>query len=129
LNAQSFSTILIDSIKHRYGRLIPSTRLASEIDRVTNGEVSLSSEAVRKWLRGLSLPNGSALVALDFLLGEYFVEKRKLKIRKYEISESLNQMNLQDLIEVQGLIHTRIESTLRNDGRGSTNFENLSGKK
>ena len=107
--------LLIDAIKHRYGRLIPSTKLARELDRVTKGEVSLSSEAVRKWVRGLSIPNGNALVALDELLGDYFVEKRKLKNFKNPILNQLNNMGIPELMETQRLIHSQIESSLQKE--------------
>lgn len=107
--------LLIDAIKHRYGRLIPSTKLARELDRVTKGEVSLSSEAVRKWIRALSIPNGNALVALDELLGDYFVEKRKLKNFKNPILNQLNNMGIPELMETQRLIHSQIESSLQKE--------------
>ncbi len=112
---EDFSAILIDAVKHRYGRLIPSTKLASEIDRITNGEVSLSSEAVRKWMRALSMPNGSALVALDELLGDYFIQKRKLKKLKNPIANSLDRMCLEELIETQRLVHFRIENSYKKE--------------
>lgn len=119
--------ILIDAVKHRYGRLIPSTRLACEIDRITDGEVSLTSEAVRKWLRGVSIPNGRALVALDCLLGDYFVEKRKLKKSTNQLINSLEQMNIKQLEELQGLINFRIENSVLND-KLRASASNLQGK-
>ena len=115
MNNKDFSAILIDAIKHRYGRLIPSTRLASDIDRITNGEVSLSGEAIRKWLRGMSMPNGIALVALDELLGDYFVQKRNLKKLQNPIISSLDRMCIDELMETQRLIHYRIESTMKSE--------------
>lgn len=115
MDNEHFSMLLIDAIKHRYGRLIPSTKLARELDRVTKGEVSLSSEAVRKWIRALSIPNGNALVALDELLGDYFVEKRKLKNFKNPILNQLNNMGIPELMETQRLIHSQIESSLQKE--------------
>jgi len=108
-----FSEILIASIKHRYGTLVPATKLADDLDRITEGEISLSSEAIRKWLRGKSIPSGNALLALDDLLGDYFVRQRKLKKSNNSIANSLDAMDIRELMETQRMIHTRIENSFK----------------
>ena len=113
LNTSNFSEILIASIKHRYGTLVPATKLANDLDRITDGEVSLSSEAIRKWLRGKSIPSGSALLALDDLLGDFFVRHRKLKSSKNSIVNSLDAMDIHELMETQRMIHSRIENSVQ----------------
>ncbi len=95
----------------KYGSLIPSTRLADELCKVSGGELSLSSEAVRKWLRGKSVPRGLALVALDDLLGDYFLNKRKLSKPGSALFASLEGMNTQDLIDVQRAIAAQLENS------------------
>jgi hypothetical protein len=109
LNSINFSVVLLDAIKHKYGTLVPSTRLANEIYRITDGEISLTSEAIRKWMRGKSIPSGNALFALDELLGDYFVQKRKSKNYKNRIVNSLELVDIEELRRTQRLIQSKIE--------------------
>ena len=108
LNSINFSVVLLDAIKHKYGTLVPSTRLANEIYRITDGEISLTSEAIRKWMRGKSIPSGNALFALDELLGDYFVQKRKSKNYKNRIVNSLELVDIEELRRTQRLIQSKI---------------------
>lgn len=84
-----FEQRLLDALKKKYGRKPTARQLSQDLYKVSDGQVNVSGESVRKWLTGLSVPRGSNLIALMQLLdnGTPFSEKQT------NFSSSLVQQN------------------------------------
>jgi len=56
LTPEAFSLVLREALAKKFGRQITAAFLARELDLYTQGQLILSSEAVRRWMVGVSLP-------------------------------------------------------------------------
>jgi hypothetical protein len=54
---EAFKTELLRSIQNKYGRIPSAQFLADEFNKRVRGSEAISREALRKWLRGESIPS------------------------------------------------------------------------
>jgi hypothetical protein len=65
LTAQEFSRYLTQALIARYGQMPSARQVADDLYALSQGTISLSPEAVRKWMRGKSMPRGNAFIVLE----------------------------------------------------------------
>lgn len=92
LTPEAFSQVLREALRTKFGRPVTAAFLARELDLYTKGQLILSSEAVRRWMVGISLPRAQVLVVLDEYLGRSLVHS-KVSLDLH----ALTQEELQDL--------------------------------
>jgi hypothetical protein len=72
----TFSRTLREALRKRFGKRVTAAFLARELDLFTQGGLILSSEAVRRWMVGLSIPRANVVAVLEEYLGRPLVNKR-----------------------------------------------------
>lgn len=69
LTEQEFSNALLQALTARFGRVPSARKVADELFAFSAGEVSVTGEAVRKWMRSQAMPRGKTLLWLESWLG------------------------------------------------------------
>lgn len=72
----TFSKTLREALRKKFGKRVTAAFLARELDLFTQGDLILSSEAVRRWMVGLSIPRANVVAVLEAYLGRPLVNKR-----------------------------------------------------
>ena len=104
---QTFASQLRKAIKTRYGRLVSAAFISRQLEQISTGAISVSSEAVRKWLTGSSVPRASILVVLERLLEEPLLfthakvqvrklDRMELELLQREVKSRLDELNQED---------------------------------
>lgn len=97
---EQFSVALRRAVRQKFGRLTSAADLARQLDLVTQGQVLVSTEAVRKWLIGKAVPRASAVAGLEQLLGRPLVND--------QLSIDVNAMQLDELLEIREKVNGRL---------------------
>lgn len=99
----SFSKALREALREKYGKKVTAAFLARELDLFTQGGLILSSEAVRRWMVGLSMPRANVVAVLETYFGRPLVNKRlnlqvqalnpeELELLQRQISDRLSEI-------------------------------------
>lgn len=95
-----FAERLRDAVKQKHGRLITCAHLARELASFTNGKLDLTSETVRKWMRGISLPRANAVAVLESYLGVPLVNNK--------VRLNVDALNHDQLVQLQYQVLQRL---------------------
>jgi hypothetical protein len=68
MEQRKFEHQLLEALKKKYGRKPTARQVSMDLYRVSDGQVNVSPESVRKWLIGSAMPRGAHLIALMRLL-------------------------------------------------------------
>lgn len=99
----TFSRALRDALRKKFGKRVTAAFLSRELDLFTQGTLILSSEAVRRWMVGLSIPRANVVAVLEAYLGRPLVNERmnlqvhalsseELELLQRQISDRLTEI-------------------------------------
>lgn len=103
-----FSKVLREALRKKYGKRVTAAFLARELDLFTHGGLILSSEAVRRWMVGLSIPRANVVAVLEAYLGRPLVNQRlnlQVQALSSEELEHLQRQIADRLSEIRALGH------------------------
>jgi hypothetical protein len=92
MEQQHFEQCLLQALKKKYGKKPTARQLSLDLYKISDGQVNVSGESVRKWLTGVSFPRGEHLIALMRLLdaGQLLVPSQK-SFSESLVTETPNQ--------------------------------------
>lgn len=73
---EAFAQALRKALRTKFGRHVTAAFLARELDLYSRGQLILSSEAVRRWMVGISIPRAQVLAVLEDYLGRPLVHSK-----------------------------------------------------
>ena len=73
MDKDNFAKRLQDGIKAKYGVLISAARIARDLEHASKFQIQVTSEGVRKWLLGQSIPRAQTVAHLEVMLGTHLV--------------------------------------------------------
>ena len=124
---QKFSEVLQKKLMDRFGRMPSANQIANQFNLRANGTEAITQETVRRWIKGLSLPQMDRFQVLSAWLGiraseflelqgrtnrdEAITEESKLESHLLNIYRSLNPSEQHALnITAQALMEARTRS-------------------
>jgi transcriptional regulator with XRE-family HTH domain len=124
---QKFSEVLQKKLMDRFGRMPSANQIANQFNLRANGTEAITQETVRRWIKGLSLPQMDRFQVLSAWLGiraseflelqgktnkeDVLTEERKLENHLLSIYRSLNPSEQHALnITAQALMEARSRS-------------------
>jgi ribosome-binding protein aMBF1 (putative translation factor) len=73
LDQDNFAKRLQDAIKAKYGARVSAARIARDLEHASKFQIEVTSEGVRKWLLGSSIPRAQTVAHLEVMLGTHLV--------------------------------------------------------
>ena len=73
MDKDNFAKRLQEAIKAKYGARVSAARIARDLEHASKFQIEVTSEGVRKWLLGSSIPRAQTVAHLEVMLGTHLV--------------------------------------------------------
>ena len=73
MDQDNFAKRLQEAIKAKYGARVSAARIARDLEHASKFQIQVTSEGVRKWLLGQSIPRAQTVAHLEVMLGTHLV--------------------------------------------------------
>ena len=73
MDKDNFAKRLQEAIKAKYGARVSAARIARDLEHASKFQIEVTSEGVRKWLSGSSIPRAQTVAHLEVMLGTHLV--------------------------------------------------------